>query len=252
MQPLDRAERLRSAGAAGSSRQRSPQRAQPCWHRRPDGTRRRHGRRVRSEAAHPRGSARPALDRRTVGGRHPGERAGAGRRLCAIRRPRSSPAWPPTASRTSRSTPTASPRRAWPTPSPACGIDWSLLAGIGRVESNHGRFGGAILNADGTSTPRIIGPPLERRAVRLHPRHRRRPLGRRQRPTTAPSARCSSSRPPGAPTAPTPTATASADPFNINDAALGAAHYLCAAGGNLRTDAGQRRPSWPTTTPTAT
>ncbi len=30
------------------------------------------------------------------------------------------------------------------------------------------------------------------------------------------------------------------DPFNINDAALAAANYLCTAGGNLRTDAGQR------------
>jgi hypothetical protein len=31
------------------------------------------------------------------------------------------------------------------------------------------------------------------------------------------------------------------DPFNINDAALAAANYLCVAGGDLRTDAGQRR-----------
>src|SRR3954454_15357653 len=45
--------------------------------------------------------------------------------------------------------------------SPDCGIDWSLLAGIGRVESNHGRFGGASLNPDGTSTPQIKGPPLD-------------------------------------------------------------------------------------------
>ena len=44
--------------------------------------------------------------------------------------------------------------------SPGCGIDWSLLAGIGRVETNHGRFRGAVLNSDGTSTPRIMGPPL--------------------------------------------------------------------------------------------
>ena len=43
---------------------------------------------------------------------------------------------------------------------PSCGIDWSLLAGIGRVESNHGRFRGATLNSDGTSSPRIMGPPL--------------------------------------------------------------------------------------------
>src|SRR3954453_22770330 len=44
---------------------------------------------------------------------------------------------------------------------PACGIDWSLLAGIGRVESNHGRFAGAVLNSDGTSTPKIVGPALD-------------------------------------------------------------------------------------------
>ena len=31
------------------------------------------------------------------------------------------------------------------------------------------------------------------------------------------------------------------DPFNINDAALAAANYLCVAGGDLRTDGGQRR-----------
>jgi hypothetical protein len=35
--------------------------------------------------------------------------------------------------------------------------------------------------------------------------------------------------------------TGVADPFNINDAALAAAHYLCVAGGDLRSPAGQRR-----------
>src|SRR5688500_18316671 len=44
---------------------------------------------------------------------------------------------------------------------PSCGIDWSILAGIGRVESNHGRYGGAVLNPDGTATPRILGPALD-------------------------------------------------------------------------------------------
>jgi len=43
---------------------------------------------------------------------------------------------------------------------PSCGIDWSILAGIGRVESNHGRYGGAVLNSDGTARPRILGPAL--------------------------------------------------------------------------------------------
>jgi membrane-bound lytic murein transglycosylase B len=41
-----------------------------------------------------------------------------------------------------------------------CSIDWSLLAAIGRVESNHGRFGGASLHTDGLSAPAILGPAL--------------------------------------------------------------------------------------------
>src|SRR5262245_33493339 len=43
---------------------------------------------------------------------------------------------------------------------PGCGLTWEVLAGIGRVESDHGRFGGAIVNEDGTSTPQIYGVPL--------------------------------------------------------------------------------------------
>jgi membrane-bound lytic murein transglycosylase B len=43
---------------------------------------------------------------------------------------------------------------------PACGLSWPLLAGIGRVESDHGRFAGATLHSDGLSTPPVIGIPL--------------------------------------------------------------------------------------------
>ena len=43
---------------------------------------------------------------------------------------------------------------------PACQIPWTLLAGIGRVESDHGRYGGSQLGEDGVSRPRIIGLPL--------------------------------------------------------------------------------------------
>jgi membrane-bound lytic murein transglycosylase B len=46
---------------------------------------------------------------------------------------------------------------------PDCGIRWSLLAAIGRVESNHGRFGGAELRADGYGTRPIRGIPLDGR-----------------------------------------------------------------------------------------
>src|SRR4051794_27715833 len=37
-----------------------------------------------------------------------------------------------------------------------CSVDWTLLAAIGRVESNHGRFGGSALHTDGLSAPPIL------------------------------------------------------------------------------------------------
>jgi Transglycosylase SLT domain len=46
---------------------------------------------------------------------------------------------------------------------PTCGIRWTLLAAIGRVESNHGRFGGAQLRDDGYGTKPIRGIPLDGR-----------------------------------------------------------------------------------------
>ncbi|NHC44177.1 lytic transglycosylase domain-containing protein [Motilibacter aurantiacus] len=44
---------------------------------------------------------------------------------------------------------------------PGCHLDWSLLAAIGRVESNHGRFGGSVLGTDGKASPAILGPRLD-------------------------------------------------------------------------------------------
>ncbi len=44
---------------------------------------------------------------------------------------------------------------------PGCGISWNTLAGIGRVESAHGAFGGATLGEDGWVEPRILGPRLD-------------------------------------------------------------------------------------------
>ncbi|TCM36166.1 lytic transglycosylase domain-containing protein [Kribbella sp. VKM Ac-2568] len=46
---------------------------------------------------------------------------------------------------------------------PGCDVPWTLLAAIGRVESNHGRFGGAQLREDGSATRRIRGIPLDGR-----------------------------------------------------------------------------------------
>ena len=44
---------------------------------------------------------------------------------------------------------------------PACGLDWALLAAIGRVESNHARFGGNALDQTGIARPGIIGIALD-------------------------------------------------------------------------------------------
>jgi hypothetical protein len=42
-----------------------------------------------------------------------------------------------------------------------CNIDWTLIAAIGRVESNHGRYGGNTLDGNGVSRPGIYGIPLD-------------------------------------------------------------------------------------------
>ncbi len=42
----------------------------------------------------------------------------------------------------------------------SCNIPWQLIAGIGRVESDHGRYGGNVLTAKGFSTPGIYGIEL--------------------------------------------------------------------------------------------
>lgn len=124
---------------------------------------------------------------------------------------------------------------------PSCGIDWALLAGIGREESDHGRFGGARLNPDGTTTPHIVGPALDgvgnQYIAAPHDgyaldgdRTYTHALGPMQFiPQT------------WAVYGVDANGDGRADVFNINDAALGAARYLCANGGNLRTPAGQVR-----------
>jgi membrane-bound lytic murein transglycosylase B len=43
---------------------------------------------------------------------------------------------------------------------PGCRLSWTTLAGVGRVESDHGRLG-ARLDADGVARPPIVGVPLD-------------------------------------------------------------------------------------------
>ncbi|HEY2297640.1 MAG TPA: lytic murein transglycosylase [Jatrophihabitans sp.] len=121
---------------------------------------------------------------------------------------------------------------------PACDLSWTLLAGIGRVESDHGRFAGAQLRTDGTSSFPIIGIALTGRGT--------------ERITDTDHGRLD-----GDPVfdravgpmqfIPSTWAYYGADgdgdgvrnPFDINDAALAAATLLCATGYDLGTRAGQ-------------
>ncbi len=44
---------------------------------------------------------------------------------------------------------------------PSCGLPWTLLAAIGRVESDHGRYAASTLGADGVSSPQVVGVALD-------------------------------------------------------------------------------------------
>jgi hypothetical protein len=44
---------------------------------------------------------------------------------------------------------------------PACGIDWALIAAIGKVETGHATYRGTVLAPDGSTTPTILGIPLD-------------------------------------------------------------------------------------------
>ena len=118
---------------------------------------------------------------------------------------------------------------------PGCHVSWTTLAGIGRVESNHGQFNGAALGEDGRPSKPIVGVPLDGTA------------GTRAIPDT------DGGTFDGDPTldraigpmqfipgtwrkwASDGNLDNRADPHQIDDAALSAARYLCAGGRNLAT-----------------
>ncbi|GAA0938786.1 hypothetical protein GCM10009559_32760 [Pseudonocardia zijingensis] len=121
---------------------------------------------------------------------------------------------------------------------PGCRLSWSTLAGIGRVESDHGRFGGADVDADGVARPRIIGVPLDGTAGVREIRDT--DGGRLDGDTTFDRA--------VGPMQFLPTTWADfgadgngdgvRDPHQLDDAALAAAHYLCAGGRNTASGEG--------------
>src|SRR3954463_1751293 len=121
-----------------------------------------------------------------------------------------------------------------------CHITWPLIAAIGRVESHHGTFAGSVLHTDGRSTPPIIGIALDGvRAALIRdtdagrldgdPVYDRAVGPMQFIPSTWQSYATDSD------------GDGRSDPFDIYDAAAATAKYLCAAGGDLSSVAGQRR-----------
>lgn len=121
-----------------------------------------------------------------------------------------------------------------------CGLEWPLLAAIGKVESGHGSVNGSQLREDGVAVPRIIGIPLDgsRATARISDTDGGRldgddswdrAVGPMQFiPSTwsvvGVDADDDSQR----------------NPQDIDDAALAAAVYLCSGDEDLSTSAGQR------------
>ena len=123
---------------------------------------------------------------------------------------------------------------------PSCGVDWAVLAAIGRVETDHGRHAGAELTDDGTSRPLIRGVALNGKGPVAEIRDTDggrldgdkvwdRAVGPMQfLPATWGYAGVDAD------------GDGVRDPDDLNDAALAAAVYLCASPGRLDSKAGAR------------
>ncbi|GAA1922481.1 hypothetical protein GCM10009737_24970 [Nocardioides lentus] len=121
-----------------------------------------------------------------------------------------------------------------------CNITWQLVAAIGRVESDHGRFGGNVLDSDGVAQPGIRGIPLDGRngtatirdtdAGQLDADRRfDRAVGPMQFiPSTWSVVGVDAD------------GDGERNPQDIDDAALASAVYLCSGDEDLSTTAGQR------------
>ncbi|MEV0299335.1 lytic murein transglycosylase [Nocardia sp. NPDC050710] len=124
---------------------------------------------------------------------------------------------------------------------PGCGIGWTTIAGIASVESKHGTHGRSDLDADGTVRPPIIGIALDGApGVALirdtdggkldgDPVYDRAVGPLQFIPETWKRWGVDAN------------GDGVADPQNIDDAALTAARYLCASGGDLTSERGWQR-----------
>lgn len=121
---------------------------------------------------------------------------------------------------------------------PGCHLSWATLAGIGRIESNHGQYGGAVLGTDGRPSKPIIGVPLDGSAgvravsdtdggVYDGDRTADRAVGPMQFIPSTWRKWASDGN-----------GDHSGDPQQIDDAALAAARYLCAGDRDMGTPSG--------------
>jgi membrane-bound lytic murein transglycosylase B len=116
---------------------------------------------------------------------------------------------------------------------PSCKLQWTTLAAIGKVESDHGRGGGSQLDQQGHSKPNILGPALtgaggtkkitDTDAGALDgDKSWDRAVGSMQfLPSTWRAYAVDAD------------ADQLADPFDLDDAALAAAYYLCTSGKDM-------------------
>lgn len=112
---------------------------------------------------------------------------------------------------------------------PTCGIDWTTIAAIGAIESDHGSHGDSVLGADGYAQPAIVGRALDGDGVaKIEDTDGGildgdttwdRAVGPMQFIPSTWDTWGSDANDDGA-----------ADPNQIDDAALAAARYLCASG----------------------
>ncbi len=111
---------------------------------------------------------------------------------------------------------------------PSCGIRWEFLAAFGRMETNHGRFGGSSVAENGVTTPPIYGAPLNGSRPGV--------IGTI---TTASGAADRAAGPMQFISSTWAAWGRGGDVQNIDDATDGAARYLCAGGRDLTTAAGR-------------
>lgn len=121
---------------------------------------------------------------------------------------------------------------------PNCRLRWTTLAGIGKIESDHGRAHGASPQPDGHVLPPIIGPALD--GTHNNQLIRDTDSGRLDGDQTYDHAVGPMQFLPGTWQLYQIDADGdgTADPNDVNDAALAAANYLCSGGRDLSTPAG--------------